>query len=219
MSVDIDGKLPSPVYVGRDDVASLAMLAAISDLKPSVKTREAQSVNGTSVVNGLRRSRRKSRQENRDVKPVHWNIAVGWTGEERNGLVNAEKCMTHIVKAQDRRKTRERRKKALQNASPLSRFFIRPCQGLIRRYRQNTVKPYGVFVFLMMLLVVYPTIISAAIRICEQIPILQKAMSHIFSLVQPTLQPLRDRATVTLQSLLKKAPAAGSKTLGKVLIH
>jgi hypothetical protein len=39
MSVNIDGKLPSPVYVGRDDVASLATLLAVSDLNPQIWER------------------------------------------------------------------------------------------------------------------------------------------------------------------------------------
>ena len=50
MSVSVDGKLPGPLNVGRDDVATLATLAAIFDLDPPVKKeRGAYTVNPTSV--------------------------------------------------------------------------------------------------------------------------------------------------------------------------
>jgi hypothetical protein len=216
MSVDVDGKLPGSVYVGRDDVASLATLAAVSDLNPQVKRRQGHSVNGTMISNGVRRAGRRSKQKRTDLNPIHWKVAVGWTGQKRNGHVNAEKCMEFIVKEKGRRKKSERRKQAIRNASPISRMLIQPYQRLIQRFRQRTVKPYGLFVFLPMLLVVYPTIISAMIGVCEQIPILHKAMLYILSLLQPTLQPLRDNAAVSLQKFLRKMPVARMKVLSEV---
>lgn len=185
MSVSIDGKLPGPVYVGRDDVASLATLAAISDLNPKMKTRKAQSVNGTVESSGIRRSRRGSKRKMSNSKPIHWNVAVGWTGKKKTGFDNAEKCMKYIIKSEARRKISERRKDAIRNADAISRIFIQPYQCLIRRVRQRMAKPYGLFAFLPMFAVVYPTIISALLRTFEQIPIVRKVLLFISSFLEP----------------------------------
>jgi hypothetical protein len=209
MSVDIDGKLPGPVYVGRDDVASLATLAAISALDPIVKKRQVHNANGTSVAKGARRARQRSKQKKDKLKPIHWNVAVGWTGENKNGYENADKCMEYIVKEQSRREKSIRRKKVVRNVSPIYRLLIQPWQKSIQRLRQRSVKPYGLFVLLPMLLFVYPTIISAIIRLCRQIPILHKAVLYIFSILQPTLQqisqPLKNNAGLSVKEMLQKS--------------
>ena len=205
MSVGIDGKLPGPVYVSRDDVASLATLAAISDLKPRVKMRQAASVNGTAISNEVRRGRSKRKQVN-DLKPRHWNIAVGWTGQTRRGYENAEQCMEYIVKEQAKRIKSERRKQVIRNASPISSMVVQPYQRLIQRVKQRTVKPYGLFVLLPMLLLVYPTICSMMFSAGKQIPAIKNAALWLLSITQPMrenameyIQPMRENVMKYIQ--------------------
>lgn len=186
MSVGIDGKLPGPVFVGRDDVASLATLAAVSDLDPKVKSRQPHNVNGTMISSDVRKSRQKSKVNVKN-DPIHWNIAVGWTGESQKGHENAEKCITHIVKEEAKRKKLKIRKQAVRNASPLSRVFGQPYRSLRQRFLQRSMKPHGLFVFLPMLLVVYPTIFCAVFQISERIPMLRKALLYIPSLSKPLM--------------------------------
>ena len=197
MSVNIDGKLPGPVSVGRDDVASLAMLAAISDLEPKVKRRQAQALNGTAVPTGVGRSVRRSKQGmgNTDIK--HWNIAVGWTGQKQNGYENAELCMEHIVKEQGKRTKTERRKMAVRNASPISRNLAQPYRRLMQRICQRTLKPWSFFVFLPMLLLVYPTVISTMISVVAKVPVLKNAAMYLMS----SIKPMR---TSTVEKVLKR---------------
>lgn len=186
MSISTDGKLPGPVHVGRDDVASLATLAAISDLEPTINKKQAYNVNGTSVVQTKPvRSRRSKLQRKGDVEPKHWKIAVGWSGQERNGFENAEKCMQFIVKKQAKLERSKKRKQALRNASIISRRIIQPIQRIMQKIEGGNVKPYGVFVLLPMVLFVYPVIISMLQSILLRIPVIAKAMAWSITASEP----------------------------------
>jgi hypothetical protein len=204
MSISTDGKLPGPVHVGRDDVASLATLAAISDLEPAINKKQAYSVNGTSVVKTKPvQSRRSKLRRKGDVEPKHWNIAVGWSGQERTGFENAEKCMQFIVKDQAKLEKSKRRKQALRNASFVSRGIIQPIQRMMRKIEGGNVKPYGLFVLLPMLLFVYPVIISMLHSILLRIPIMTKAMAWSITAFEPVRSAAIDYVQPTFGRFIK----------------
>jgi len=201
MSISVDGKLPGPVNVGRDDVATLATLAAISDLHPPVKKeREIHSADGRTITNQILKHREQPRQKMGDSKPRHWKIAVGWAGENGIGHKNADKCMEYIVKEHGRRRKSKRRKHAILNANPVSRLFVQPYQRTVQKTRERTLKPYRLFVFLPMFMFVYPTILSVLVTIGKQFPAVQNAALYILAVTEP----LRHSIVEYCQEFLKK---------------
>jgi len=217
MSVNVDGKLPSPVYVGRDDIASLATLLALSDLNPQVKgQKEAHSLNGTTVKSVVKRNNRYLNHRDDDQEPRHWNIAVGWTGKSGKGYSNAEKCMEYIVKEHGRRKRSDRRKQAIRNLSPVYRMIWRPYQQLTRQAKERALKPYRVFTFLPMFFLVYPTLFSLISNIGQQIPAVRNAAIYILSITAPTRKRLVDYTVAQLKELLQKRNMA--KNAARLLI-
>ena len=205
MSVNIDGKLPSPVYVGRDDVASLATLLALSELNPQVKgKKEAHSLNGTTVNNIVKRNNKYSNRRDDDEELRHWNIAVGWTGKNGKGYSNAERCMEYIVKEHSKRKKSDRRKQAIRNLSPVYRMIWRPYQQLTQQAKDRALKPYRVFTFLPMFFIVYPTLFSLVTRIGQQVPAVRNAAIYILSITLPARKRLIDYVVAQLKDLLQK---------------
>ena len=214
MSVSVDGKLPGPLNVGRDDVATLATLAAIFDLDPPVKKeRGAYSVDGTTTTNQIFKHREQPRQKMGDSKPRHWNIAVGWTGDNEIGYKNADKCMEYIVKEHGRRQKSKRRKRAILNANPISRLFVQPYQRTVQKTRERTLKPYRLFVFLPMFMLVYPTILSVLVVIGKQIPAVQNAALYILAVTDPLRHSIFEYSQEFLKKLVirsgMKSKAAG----------
>lgn len=205
MSVNIDGKLPSPVYVGRDDVASLATLLAVSDLNPQIMgKKQAHSLNGTIVTNVAKRNKKFLNKSDKDEDPRHWNIAVGWTGKNGRGYSNAEKCMEYIVKEHSKRKKSERRKQAIRNLSPVYRMIWRPYQQLTQRAKERSLKPYRVFTFLPMFFIVYPTLFSMVTKIGQQIPSVRNAAIYFLSNTAPTRKRLIDYIVAQLKDILQR---------------
>lgn len=205
MSVNIDGKLPSPVHVGRDDVASLATLLAISDLDPQVKgKKEAHSIDGKTLKNVSKRNNKYLNNMNDKDGPRHWNIAVGWTGKSGRGYSNAEKCMEYIVKEHNKRKRSDRRKEAIRSLSPFYRMFWRPYHQLTQKAKERALKPYRVFTFLPMFFIVYPTLFSLVTKIGQQIPSVKNAAIYILSITAPTRKRLVDYTVAQWKDLLQK---------------
>ena len=165
LQVNCDGILPQPALVGRDDVAALAVSAALTklDLEPNAKRRRKQNMysdeNEDSSRNKrisnsklLRRTRRKSwrkkRMEMQDAK--HFTIAVRWAttylmqGVKKDGMPNAQTCMNYIVKEESKKLKRKRRQTALRNTSPLQRLFS-PISKKISKGKEK-YRPYSLFV-------------------------------------------------------------------------
>jgi len=214
MSVSVDGKLPGPLNVGRDDVATLATLAAIFDLDPPVKKeRGVHSVDGTTISNQILKHREQPRQKMGDSKPRHWNIAVGWTGDKGIGYKNADKCMEYIVKEHGRRRKSKRRKRAVLNANPVSRLLVQPYQRTVQKTRERTLKPYRLFVFLPMFMLVYPTILSVLVAIGKQIPAVHNAALYILAVTEPLRHSIFEYSQEFLKKLVirsgMKSKAAG----------
>lgn len=166
LQVNCDGILPQPALVGRDDVAALAVSAALTKLDLESNTKRPKKGNLYSEVNAkdsslnnrisnsklLRRTRRnslrKKRLEMRDAK--HFTIAVRWAttylmqGEKKDGLPNAQTCMNHVVKEESKKLKRKRRQIALRNTSPLQRL-LSPISKKISRGKEK-YRPYSLFV-------------------------------------------------------------------------
>jgi len=211
MSVGVDGKLPGPVMVGRDDVATLATLAAISDLDPPVKkAREALSVDGKTITNQVQKHRQRTRQKMGDSNPRHYNVAVGWTGQQGMGYNNADQCLTYVVKEHGKRRKSKRRKQAILNASRVSRMLVQPYQRAMMKTKQRTIKPYRLFVILPMFLLVYPTILSILVSVGKQIPVVKSSALYIFAMTEPMRQSLFEHSQEVVKRLVfRSGKAAG----------
>lgn len=220
MSVNVDGKLPSPVYVGRDDVASLATLLALSDLEPPTKgKKEAIGLNGTTVMSTIvpRAAKLSNRRGNPEEDPRHWNIAVGWTGRNGRGYPNAGKCMEYIVKEHGKRKKSERRKQALRNTSPFYRMVWKPCQKLKQRVEQRSLKPHRIFTFLPMFVLVYPTIFSLVMKMGRQVPAVRNAALYILAVTAPSRKWIIDYILTFIQNFIQQKGIA-KQTAADLLI-
>ena len=128
LQVDESGKLPYPAVVGREDVAALAVAAAM------LQTGNVTTHTGSSS------------DEPTDHPPFHMNLAVRWCGEidpphagvqgkREDGCIDADTALQKVLFDSDMRRTKRNRK---VNPSLLRRF----AQQLTRRH----LKPYAIFV-------------------------------------------------------------------------
>lgn len=214
IGVDIDGSLPLPLEVGREDVAALSCLAALSDLDTNYKTQGTRSFtdnsNGEDTKpqekqnkNQSSRSQRLRELRKNQMTSKKWTIGVGWTSDKHLGYRNIENCMEAIVKQEDKRTKRERRKHAMRNSRPLFRLLMNPVQSKIKRIKQQTVKPYGVFVMLPMIFCVYPAFASILYSLSTKIPFLQKITFWALSMSQPLVQYLKDTILIGINNMLQ----------------
>lgn len=111
LQVNVDGSVPHPSRVGREDVAALAVAAALFDLsQPKGK--------------GMERHHQRHRQLANDPlsAPFHYTLAVRWVGQDmapypsqgnmEDGLPNANMCMQSAL-----RKLRKRQQNKNDDAS------------------------------------------------------------------------------------------------------
>lgn len=122
------GKLPYPAVVGREDVASLAVAAALF---------QTENVTNTNT---------SDEEANADPPPFHMNLAVRWCGEldpphagmqgnKNDGTLDAYAGLQKVLFGNDNLRRKRKRK---VNPSMLRRF----AQKLTRR----RLKPYAIFV-------------------------------------------------------------------------
>jgi hypothetical protein len=234
LEVDVNGYLPSPSYIGREDVAGLATLASISSLEPQFKRQQrnnknsnnsaAQNITGIIQHEGRQRQntntrgmmrRRRNNKNNNDMKKgrkkaKHWNVAVGWTDKKvpvpttatvtavssknnneqylnsRKQHDSLQKAFQYIVKEEHKKSKVENRKVALQqDANPLTKLVLRPIQKRLRQFHIQQTKPYGIFVLLPMIFLVYPMICSIMFSIGKKIPGVELAAMKILSILKP----------------------------------
>jgi hypothetical protein len=211
---DIDGSLPLPVEVGRDDVASLSCLAALSDLDIKYKTRGTQSFTNNSIGKDTKpkdkqkrirssRSQRLREQRKNQMTSKKWTIGVGWTNDKHLGYRNVEYCMEAIIRKEDKRTKGERRKRVIRNSRSVFRLLINPVQSRVKRFKQQSVKPYGVFVMLPMILCVYPVFASILYSLSAKIPFLQKVTLWALSMSQPLIQYIKDAIVIGSNNMLQ----------------
>lgn len=196
--VDIDGSLPLPVEVGRDDVASLSCLAALSDLDTNYNTKP---IDRQKKIQSSRSQRLREQRKNQ-MTSKKWTIGVGWTNDKHLGYKNVEYCMEAIVRKEDKRTKGERRKHAIRNSRPLFRLLMNPIQSRVKRFKQQSVKPYGVFVMLPMILCVYPVFASILYSLSAKIPFLQKVTLWALGMSQPLIQYLKDAIVIGSNNML-----------------
>jgi hypothetical protein len=157
-----------------------------------------------------RKKRQDAIQNSNDRKTKHWNIAVAWAGEQvlngkkEDGHENAENCMKFIVKKQAKVAKRERRRNALRNATPMSKWFTKVMHQRLQRNENGKTKPYGAFVFLPMLVTVYPILFSMLYRMGSRIPIVKAISLWIFARLKPSIDILAVYLMRYLQMAIQK---------------
>ena len=135
LQVDPSGIVPGPTRVGREDVASLAIAAALFHAENATKSTE----DGT----------------NTQRLPLHLKLGVRWVGESldpypaqgtmNDGLPDAHACMSRVLKDYRKRSKRQRRrelKRSLPTNVPDS--IVR----FVKSQQRRSLKPYGVCVAL-----------------------------------------------------------------------
>ena len=128
--MDAKGKVPCPARVGRDDVAELAIAAALFQSKNvTVSNKEGLPA---------------------EEPPLKMSLGIRWVGEEldpypaqgskSDGLQDAHQCMNKALKDHRQNQRRKRRRK-LKSKSNVPDSIARYASS-----RRRSVKPYGVFV-------------------------------------------------------------------------
>ena len=186
-------------------MAEIATALALSNLEPPPpKVRKAMTTEGTLIgptnkkqhQNSKDLTKKKSQdsiQKHNDIKTKHWNIAIAWAGEQvlngkkEDGHKNVEDCMKFIVKEQAKMEKRERRQNALRNASPMSKWFTKAVHQRLQCYENKKTKPYGAFVFLPMVLTVYPIFFSIFYQLGSRIPAVKALTVWIIARLKPSI--------------------------------
>lgn len=197
LRIGIDGTLPLPTEVGREDVASLSCLAALSDLDVNNTKRGTlhQSFSKKSDSHDtnfrLKRSKRLRELRKNQLSSKKWLVGVGWTQEKGVGYDTVERSMEAIIKKEAQRTTRERRKLAVKNTSLIFRILLIPIQNKLNKFKQKKIKPYGIFVLLPMILFVYPVIGSILKSMISTIPVLHRATVWALTTTLPWRKHIR----------------------------
>ena len=168
--------------------------------------RKAISLDGNVIEQKLMRSHQNKinsfnkkkgiPKKKQDVEAKHWNIAVAWAGEQvlngrkENGHKCAEECMKYIVEEQAKIKKRTRRQRALRYATPMSKWFTILVYERLQSFQNQKTKPYGAFVFIPMVLTVYPVFFSMLYRIGSRIPAVKAASLWILGRLRPSIEVL-----------------------------
>ena len=139
LQVSIDGRVPGPARVGRDDVAALAVAAALFD---SDSMRQNKGNEDSSV-----------RPAGESDAPFHYTFGVRWCGENLDpyppqgrfvdGLPNANLCMRSALRSvrKEEKRSRRLRLRKEQAYPPHVLRFARSLPTVRRR-----LKPYGICV-------------------------------------------------------------------------
>jgi len=136
------GAVPTPANISREDVAELAVVAAITNLK-NVDDGPDKNEKRNAQTNGNKPKPNKfwRRQPQKD-EPVHYTIGVSWAHHANDGLPNAQACMAKVIKEQkETEKKRRKREVTLYRYNVIQRAFIRWSDQLRRRRK---TKPYGI---------------------------------------------------------------------------
>lgn len=211
LEVDVDGYLPSPCYVGRQDVADFATVAALSKLEPQrLKRRQngkgidvegsgrgadnSNDSNSNASSNTLRRTNNKHSKKERD-EAKHWNVAIGWadkrltpsyTNAMRSSKHNdVKKAFQYVARKEHNRSRLEKANIALRNANLIHRMLIGPIKKQIKQFQLQQTKKYGLFVFIPLVVFVYPMICSIMYSIGKRVPIVERAAVKLFIVLKP----------------------------------
>jgi len=214
LQVDLDGFLPSPCYVGREDVAEVATLASLSTLDPQPKKNQrresdgnlgqtqTQSLNNDQNIHTTRRrnpskdgSTTTTTKITERPKAKHWNVAVGWAekvtpskkvpGQNSNKHDTPRKAFQFMVREENKRAKFERRSLALYNSNPFFKIIMGPIRRRIKQFQLSQTKPYGIFVLLPMIFMVYPMLCSIVYSTGRRIPVVEKTAITAISYLRP----------------------------------
>lgn len=139
----------------------------------------------------------KDQKDSRDDdKAKHWNVAIGWsdndsTIRDSNKIISSGRhksvktALQHVIRKEHKRARIKSMEVVLQNTNPLYKFTLGPMQNQMNKFKQRQTKPYGLFVLLPMLFLVYPTICSIMYSIGKRIPIVEQAALKILYCLRP----------------------------------
>ena len=142
LQVDASGNLPYPAYVSREDVAAVAVAAALTR-KDGVKATRA----------------RKLDQE----KAESYTWALRWAGshleqgKKSDGLPDAQSCVDRMFRLEKKRALRRKRAEETRDTDSLKRVISTMAKPLQKR----RLKPYGIAVAVPVYIVLAAVILSA----------------------------------------------------------
>jgi hypothetical protein len=193
LQIDTTGKSQcewSPSYVGRDDVAALAVELALKDISSPATNKNRLTVKRSN--NKVARSR-GSPFRTRGTRPInrvrHITLAVRWAGEhisqgrKREGLPNAQACVESVLKQEARVDEKIKRLEEM-STSAWTRFRM----NAIATWNKRRVKPYGMFI-LIPLMMLYPTLSSMIISVISMTP-LKASLTSLISFSERKFLPL-----------------------------
>ena len=143
LQLDASGELPYPAIVSREDVAAVAVAAALTrkDRAKAVKQTE------------------KSVQE----KASSYTWALRWAGShleqgrKSDGLPDAQACVDRMFKLEKKRDMRRKRVEETRNSDSLQRLLLTISKPL----RKRRLKPYGIAVAVPVYMVMAAIILTA----------------------------------------------------------
>ncbi|GKZ01446.1 hypothetical protein MPSEU_001095300 [Mayamaea pseudoterrestris] len=185
IQVGIHGRVPEPSRIGRDDVAALAVAAALFNQSKASSPTELES---------LKINERKTQQQSSHIKdissqpPFHYTLACRWVGEQlhpyppqgsmSDGHVDAaiamDSALTTLLQKKQRRSTLEQRMKNETISSATSSNHGKPP----RRRRAMRLKPYGICVAIPTYFLLY-MVTRRILQATGQLPLLQPLVQWI----------------------------------------
>lgn len=177
--------VPYPARVGRADVASLAVAAALFHSDPQGKNAK----------------RRMAENYYQEQPPFHYTLAMRWAGQnlqpyppqgrKEDGLLDAQQCMSQVLKVERKKEKRNRRKRQQNiddsNAARLSQHL---------RRRTRSLKPYAVCVAIPSYLFLGLFLLTSVRTVFPFVPGADR--------MEPVIVNIRD---VVMGMILKYAPA------------
>jgi hypothetical protein len=196
LQVDLTGRVPGPARVGREDVASLAIAAALFHAENATKTSTTKD------------------STNSQRPPLHLKLAVRWCGEKlepypaqgtiHDGLPDAHSCMNRVLKDYRKRSKRQRRQELKRSRSTnVPDSIVR----FVKSKQRRSLKPYGVcvalpvYVFLGLLAKSLVGYIPGYDRVT---PVLARAKSAAAALLASQMP--------TIRNWLQRIPRRGAKS-------
>ena len=172
LQVCSSGELPYPAIVSREDVAGLAVAAALTGRDGGTHGNLKDDRHYETDVAGKAVKKRKRRRKDANEpasggrrKAVHYTWAVRWAGahleqgKKGDGLPDGQSCADHLFRLERKRAARRKRSEDdfLRESDALDRLLARVSKPL----RKRRLKPYGVCVAVPVYLVLTGIFLSA----------------------------------------------------------
>jgi len=98
---------------------------------------------------------------------------------------NAKSAFQYIIKEEHKCSKTKRHIQAKKNKNLFYKFILGPIQNQIQKYHIRRTKPYGIFVLLPMIFIVYPMVCSILYSIGKRLPLVETVVMKILSYLKP----------------------------------